>query len=601
MELSILDWFIIVAYFVVTILVGIAFAGRAGKSLSDFFISGRSLPWWIAGTSMVATTFAADTPLAVTSLVAKNGLAGNWFWWSFALGGMFTVFVFAKLWRRANVMTDVEFIELRYSGKPAAALRGIRAGYFALIVNPIIIGWVTKAMIDFLHYTVFFDQASGQVNSTITEDWMIILVLFGTVGTYCSLSGMWGVAVTDVIQFILAMIGCVWLAFLAVHHVGGVDAIQQKVAENYPDSQSFQAFDFLPNFSVTDPWLPLSSFLIMIGIQWWATWYPGAEPGGGGYVVQRMASCKDETHSLKATLWYQIAHYCIRPWPWIMVAFVALAMYPNLRNFDNPGIGFPMVIRDIAPVGLRGLLVVTFFAAFMSTISTQMNWGASLLVRDLYQRFISPGAKQKELAIASRVASIVILAVGILAAYLMNVYNVSVDSAWKFLAALGAGGGLVYMLRWFWWRINAWSEISAMVASLFFFVLYSTETGLSDQERILAVALPTIATWLTVTFATSPEPEEKLKSFFNLARPGGNGWKPIRKLCPKTQTDQDLPLSIIGAFIASGVVYCVLYSIGKLIFAEYGAAAIGLVLGGLCAFVTWLIVQRLGSESGNKD
>ena len=599
MQLAVIDWLIIVAYFVMTLAVGLAFAGRAGKSLSDFFVSGRSLPWWIAGTSMVATTFAADTPLAVTSLVAKNGLAGNWFWWSFALGGMFTVFVFAKLWRRAKVMTDVEFIEVRYGGKPAAALRGIRAGYFALIVNPIIIGWVTKAMIDFLHYTVFFDQDAGVVVSSVTQDWIVILILFVTVGVYCSMSGMWGVAITDVIQFVLAMVGCIWLAFLAVNHVGGIEGLQEKVANNYPDTNSFQAFEFLPDFFSSSPWLPLSSFLIMVGVQWWATWYPGAEPGGGGYVVQRMASCKDESHALKATLWYQIAHYCIRPWPWIMVAFAALALYPNLKSMENPGIGFPMIIRDVSPIGLRGLLMVTFFAAFMSTISTQMNWGASLLVRDIYQRFIHPKAKEKELALASRIASILILLVGIGAAYVMNVYNVSVDSAWKFLAALGAGGGLVYMLRWFWWRINAWTEISAMAASLIFFAMFGFEDGLTAEEKILAVAVPTIITWLVVTLVTTPEDNKLLENFFRETRPGGPGWKPIASRCPDVQPDENFGLSIIGAFVASGVVYCLLYSIGKIIFGEYGAAGLGLALGGICAVVTFFIVNRLSSDNSH--
>lgn len=595
MELELVDWIIIIAYFGVTLGVGLGFTKRAGRSLADFFVSGRSLPWWIAGTSMVATTFAADTPLAVTSLVAKNGLAGNWFWWSFALGGMLTVFVFARLWRRSGVITDVEFIEIRYSGKPAAALRGIRAAYFALLVNPIIIGWVTKAMIDFLHYTVFFDQQTGQVATSLVNDWTIILGLFAVVGLYCSLSGMWGVAVTDVIQFALAMLGCIWLAIVGVQHVGGMDALQQRIIETQTGGE--QAFSFLPDFFAADPWLPLSSFLIMVGIQWWATWYPGAEPGGGGYVVQRMASCKDETHAIKATLWYQIAHYCLRPWPWILVAFVALALYPDLKNLDNPGVGYPMVIRDIAPVGLRGLLVVTFFAAFMSTISTQMNWGASLLIRDLYQRFLHPKATDKQLARASRFASIIILVVGILAAYIMNVYNVSVDSAWKFLAALGAGGGLVYMLRWFWWRINAWSEISGMVASLVFFGLFSQMPELSDMERILAVAIPTIIAWVVVTLVTDPEPMRVLAAFYRKCRPGGPGWKPVARECSDVKPDSDLAQSVVGALIAAGMVYCILYSLGQFIFGHYGAGTGGLLLAGLCLGVTVAIVRKLGSES----
>ena len=600
MQLELLDWLIIAAYFVLTMGIGLAFAGRAGKSLSDFFVSGRSLPWWIAGTSMVATTFAADTPLAVTGLVAKNGLAGNWFWWAFALGGMFTVFVFAKLWRRARVMTDVELIELRYSGTPAAALRGIRAGYFALIVNPIIVGWVTKAMIDFLHYTVFYDTSNFEVVSTPTQDWLIIGGLFLSVGIYCSMSGMWGVAITDVIQFALAMIGCIWLAVLAVNHVGGVDELRTKVATSFGDANDMAPFEFIPDFFGNSVWLPLSSFLVMVGVQWWATWCPGAEPGGGGYVVQRMASCKNEGHALKATLWYQIAHYCLRPWPWIIVAFAAIAMYPSLRTDANPGVGFPMVIRDIAPVGLRGLLMVTFFAAFMSTISTQMNWGASLLVRDIYQRFMRPDATEKQLTTASRIASILVLIVGAGVAYIMIQFKISVDEAWKFLAAMGAGGGLVYMLRWFWWRINAWSEIAGMFGSLFFFGLFFSEE-MSAEERMIAVTVPTIIFWVLVTLTTQPEPMETLRAFYKLVRPGGPGWKPVAAKEPKVIQEENFGLSILGAILASGIVYCLLYSIGKIIFKEYSSGSVGLLLAGLCAVVVYFIVQAITSDSDSED
>ena len=593
MELTSIDWLIIVAYFIATMIIGLAFAGRAGKSLTDYFVSGRSLPWWIAGTSMVATTFAADTPLAVTGLIAKNGLAGNWFWWSFALGGMFTVFVFSKLWRRAEVITDVEFIELRYGGKPAAALRGIRAGYFALIVNPIIIGWVTKAMIDFLHYTVFYDSSMGPEVSSSTQDWLIILGLFLAVGIYCSVSGMWGVAITDVIQFVLAMFGCIWLAIVAVNHVGGVEELQVRVSENFADEKGFEVFSFIPSFFGSSAWLPFSSFLIMVGVQWWASWYPGAEPGGGGYVVQRMAACRDETHALKATLWFQIAHYCIRPWPWIMVALVALALYPELHAMENAGIGFPMVIRDVAPTGLRGLIMVTFFAAFMSTISTQMNWGASLLVRDIYQRFLNPDASQKHLALASKIGSVLILALGIVVAFIMIDHNVSVDSAWKFLAALGAGGGLVYMLRWFWWRINAWSEIAGMFGSPFFFSIYYSEDLISEIELIFIVAVPTILFWLVVTLITPPEPKKILVNFYEKVHPGGPGWRPIASLAPHVKPDSNLGLSVLGAAVGSGVVYSLLWSIGRMIFQDYQNAAVGMLVAIVCGVTVFGIVRKL--------
>ena len=364
---------------------------------------------------MVATTFAADTPLAVTGLVAKYGLAGNWVWWAFALGGMLTVFVYARLWRRAEVMTDVELVEMRYGGKPAAWLRGTRAIYVALVINPLIIGWVTKAMVSVIKETVLYGQADELLWGVIPWDWLIIVALMVVIGIYCTLSGMWGVATTDFIQFICAMLGCTLLAIVAVNHVGGVDVLQAKVAEQFPEGD--QAFRFLPDVSSADAWMPLHIFLIFLLVQWWATWYPGAEPGGGGYVVQRMAACKSEKHAVYATLWYQVAHYCIRPWPWLLVAFVALAMYPDIRELainpelrettgQTPDIGFAPVMRDLSPVGLRGLMLVTFLAAFMSTISTQMNWGASYLVRDVYQRFVKPDAESHQLTRVSRIVSI---------------------------------------------------------------------------------------------------------------------------------------------------------------------------------------------------
>jgi Na+/proline symporter len=347
-ELAVLDWAVVIAYLAFALGIGLLFRGRAGRSLTDYFVSGRSLPWWLAGTSMVATTFAADTPLAVTGLVAKHGLAGNWFWWSFALGGMITVFLYARLWRRAGVLTDVELVEIRYGGKPAAFLRGFRALYIALLVNSIIIGWVTGAMVTVLQYTVFSGESAAHAN-----EWLMIVVLLAIVGVYATLAGLWGVVVTDFFQFLIAMVGSIALAVVAVGHLGGVDALRLRVAENFGSGE--QAFSYLPDFSAADPWMPVSIFLIMLFVQWWASWYPGAEPGGGGYVVQRMASAKDERHSVLATLWFQIAHYCVRPWPWLLVAFAALAMYPDLREASDPGAGFPMVMRDLR-ASARGVL-----------------------------------------------------------------------------------------------------------------------------------------------------------------------------------------------------------------------------------------------------
>jgi Na+/proline symporter len=588
MALAPLDWTIVVGYFVVVLGVGLALARRAGSNIGEFFVSGRALPWWLAGTSMVATTFAADTPLAVTGLVAKDGLAGNWFWWAFALGGMFTVFVYARLWRRAEVLTDVELIELRYGGRPAAFLRGFRSLYVALLVNSIVIGWVTQAMVKVLKFTALGEHSDA-------DDALVIGVMLAVVGLYSAASGMWGVAMTDLVQFVLAMGGCIALAVLAVDRVGGTDALREQVSAAFPDGA--QAFAFLPDFGAAQPWLPLEIFLIMLFVQWWATWYPGAEPGGGGYIVQRMASCRTERDSLLATLWYQVAHYCVRPWPWLMVAFAALALHPELRRHPDPGVGFPMLIKELAPPGLYGLLLVAFFAAFMSTISTQMNWGASYLVNDVYKRFVEPRASDRRLMLVSRIASVVVLALGGIASWLMIRAGVSVDDAWKMLAALGAGTGAVFMLRWFWWRINAWSEIAAMVASLVFYWRLDDFVELPREEHKMAVVAGlTVLVWLVVTFVTRPESNVVLTAFYRKVRPGGPGWRPIAAQARDVRADRGLGLSVLAALAASGIVYCTLPGIGAVLFGEWGKA-LGCAAGAIaCAVAVALLLRRIAAR-----
>jgi len=584
MQLNVLDWAVILAYLALAFGIGLFFRKRAGQSMAEYFLSGRSLPWWIAGTSMVATTFAADTPLAVTGLVARHGLAGNWFWWAFAMGGMITVFVYARLWRRAEVMTDVELIELRYGGRPAAFLRGFRALYIALLVNAIIIGWVTGAMVTVLQQTVFAGSSAGA-----WEEWLLIVVLLGIVGVYATLSGLWGVAVTDFVQFILAMAGSIALAWIAVDHLGGMDSMRAQVVATFPQGE--EAFRFFPNFTASDPWMPVGIFLVMLFVQWWASWYPGAEPGGGGYVVQRMASAKDERHSVLATLWFQIAHYCVRPWPWLIVAFASLALYPELRTAADPGVGYPSVIRDLAPAGLRGLMLVAFFAAFMSTISTQVNWGASYLVNDFYRRFLRPDADDRHLTRMSRAASLLVLAVGSVAAWIMR--DISVDEAWKILAALGAGTGAVFMLRWFWWRINAWTEIVAMVVSLVAFGVVSRYIE-ANEYRMAVVAAITICAWLVATYVTPPERRETLEAFYCKVRPGGPGWGPVARARPEVQPDGHLGLSVAAALLAAGIVYCTLPAVGLLLFGEIGKGMLALGGAGACAVGVVLLMRRIG-------
>ncbi len=611
MNLGLLDWSIIVGFLAVSLFIGLFFSKRAGSSISEYFVSGRSLPWWIAGTSMVATTFAADTPLAVTSLVVKYGVAGNWFWWAFAFGGMITVFVYSRLWRRSEVMTDVELIGLRYSGTSAKVLRVSRAVYVALIVNPIIIGWVVKAIMTVMSETVLFDRDLGVGAQT-----GILIGLLIAVGLYCMLSGMWGVAFTDVLQFIIAMGGCIWLAYIVIQAAGGTDALQEKVVQNFG---SDEAFRFIPSFSMQDPWMPLYIFMILLLVNWWATWFPGAEPGGGGYVVQRMAACRSEKDSMFATLWYQVAHYCLRPWPWLIVAFAVLAFYPELRQSyidgepGDPGVGFPRIIREYCGdwPGAQGLLLVAFFAAFMSTISTQMNWGASYLMRDVVQ-VIWPNIPEKSLTFYSRILSLVVLAEGGIVGYLFWQKGLSVDAAWKYLAALGAGTGLVFMLRWFWWRINAWTEISAMFAALIYFSILQalklfvipadTDLILFQKEEVLmaTVAFLTIATWLVVTYMTRPEDDKTLVSFFEKIRPAGPGWKPIAEKAPAVQTDNQLGLSILAAFVGAALIYSLLPFVGAVIFGDSRTMAISGSVAFLSAIGLYFLVNRLAKDDPEK-
>jgi Na+/proline symporter len=511
MHLALSDWLVITLYFAASAAIGLAYTRRAGRSLADYFVSGRSLPWWLAGTSMVATTFAADTPLAVAGLVAKYGVAGNWLWWNGAFSGVLTVFFFSRLWRRAGVLTDVEFAELRYGGRPAAVLRGFRALYLALPINLIIMGWVTRAIVTILQITLNVDP------------WVAALLIFGVTAAYSVLSGLWGVIVTDAFQFVFAMGGSILLAVLAVQSVGGLEALTARTAEHYGSAGA--AFGVIP--PTDQAWLPLSTLLIFLAVQWWAAWYPGQEPGGGGYVVQRILSAKDERHGLLATLWFTIAHYAVRPWPWILVGFVAVLRYPGL---ENPEEGYVRVMVDVLPSPAKGLLLAAFAAAYMSTISTHLNWGASYLVNDVYLRFVRPGAGPRAQIIASRVATVVLMVCALVVMSFLG----SVEQGWKLLIGLGAGTGLVFILRWYWWRVNAWSEISAMATSLITSLVLGTfgydlssPGGRSYAQTMLITVGVTTAVWLAVTLLTPPETAATLERFYRRVRPGGPGWRRV--------------------------------------------------------------------------
>jgi len=520
MTLTLLDWAIIVGYFALSTGIGLYFTRRGGSSLSEYFVSGRSVPWWLAGVSMVATTFAADTPLVVTGLVATRGVAGNWVWWSFVMSGMLTVFFFARLWHRAKVLTDVELAEVRYSGRPAAILRGFRAVYLALPINLIILGWVNAAMIKILSISLG------------VSPYVAVGICFVITLAYSVAAGLWAVLWTDFLQFGLAMTAVIVLAVYSVDAVGGMDALKTKAAAYFGSEQA--ALSVLPvrieNGAILDyAWMPILALSVFFFVQWWAAWYPGAEPGGGGYVAQRIFSARSERDGVLATLFFQVAHYALRPWPWIITALATVILYPELGAAEKEN-GYVRAFVDLLPSGWRGLMVVGFAAAYMSTIATQLNWGASYLVNDFYKRFVRKDASDKHYVNVSRMATIVLFLASILVTWQIQ----TIGRAWTFLLAIGAGTGLVLILRWYWWRINAWSEISAMITSFAVSVAamqmvprrFAGTANADAWVMLVTVAVSTVV-WLAVTFLTKPEPDAVLDSFYRRVRPGGPGWRAV--------------------------------------------------------------------------
>ncbi len=577
--MNIIDYLIIFGYFLISISIAVYYSRRAGKSTDEFFLSGRNLPWYLAGLSMVATTFAADTPLAVTELVAKNGIAGNWVWWNFAFGGLLTVFFFAKLWRRAGIMTEAEFAEIRYSGKPARFLRGFRALYLGFFMNLIIMGWVNKAMTSILIGMFGIPESD------------VIIYVFGCmllVAVYSAMSGLWGVVVTDAFQFILAMTGCIILAVIVVNspQVGGMTGMQEKLP-------AF-VFDFFPTISDIQSLggafaLTVASFLAYIGIIWWASWYPGAEPGGGGYVAQRMMSAKDEKHSMFATLFFQIAHYAIRPWPWVLVAIAALILYPDLGDSEK-GMGYIYAMNDFLPVGLKGLLVAAFFAAYMSTIATQLNWGTSYIINDFYRRFMSPGKNEKHYVAASRITTMVLMVISVV----VTLFITRISGAWTFIMEAGAGVGLVLILRWFWWRINAWSEISAMITP-FILLPFVKYAGIEFPYSLFYLVSITTVVWLIVTYLTKPTEDAVLESFYKKIHPGGVLWKKISDRLPDVKSDSGFLKMFLNWFAGVVLVYCMLFGIGSIIFGDFTNAF--LYLGGAAGAVLVIYINFSGENA----
>ena len=617
MSFTLLDWSAIVGYLGITLVLGLWFRGRSGKSVDDYFVSGRNVNWWLAGTSMVATTFAADTPLVVTGLVYTQGISGNWLWWGFLFSGMLTVFLFARLWRRSGLLTDVQFAEIRYSGKPAAFLRGFRAIYLGLLMNCVILGWVTKAMTSIVSTTLantpMLNNISSFMGGHFGSVWsgndgaalaICVLFLIPFTGLYVALGGLWGVLWTDLFQFVLKMSIVIAVAYYAIRACGGMSAViaslQQMQARAGGNAES--PLNFLPNFSrgvTSEPmWMvPLANFFVFIGLQWWAFWYPGAEPGGGGYIAQRIFSARDEKQGLLSVLWFNIAHYAIRPWPWILTGVAVIVLYPGLAH---PETGYMLVLNNYLPHQYRGIAIAGFLAAFMSTIATQLNWGASYLVSDFYRRFVNKSATENHYVMVSRLCTVLLV---IVAAW-VSVQLGSIASGWEIVLQVGAGTGAVYILRWYWWRINAWSEISAMASSLAISLVlsrwlpFSGNSSLVFAKGALATTVVTSIVWVTVTLLTKPEPEEVLTRFYRNVRPDVRGWKPVAKLLPAIPANRDLGANLGAWLLGCAMVYTCLFGTGKILLHQPAIGTVLLVVSAICAFLLYhRVVLNFAVES----
>ncbi|MEW7281187.1 sodium:solute symporter family protein [Aquimarina sp. 2201CG1-2-11] len=603
MELSILDYSIIVFFFLTTLMIGVVVAKKSGKNASEYFLSGRNMPWWLLGFSMVATTFSTDTPNLVTDIVRQDGVAGNWVWWAFLLTGLLTVFIYARLWRRSNVNTDMEFYELRYSGKPARFLRIFRSVYLGVIFNILAMSGVTLAAIKI-----------GQV--------MLGLSAIETVGyaavvtvVFSALGGFKGVVYSDFLLFFVAMVGAVGAAYYCVNlpEVNGLDNLVSH--PNVKDKLSM-----VPDFSDTDAMIAL--LIIPLAIQWWSSWYPGAEPGGGGYIAQRMLASKSESHAVGATFFFNIMHYAIRPWPWIIVALTSLIIFPDLASIQEafPDVTQDKLGHDLAypamltklPSGLLGIVVASLIAAYMSTISTHLNWGASYIVNDVYKQFINKDASEKAQVNMGRLATVVLMILStLLALALTNAVQI-----FKYILMFGAGTGLIFILRWFWWRINAWSEISAMFSSGIISIVISISSvnaalfGAEGVDGIfpswfqfpLVVLLTTII-WVTVTFLTKPDDDDVLFKFYTKIQPGGPGWTKVLQKAKeegvevlKTQEKWMVPSGILAMVLGCLLVYGVLFSMGNWIYGNVLNASILTVLSIIAGFLLIKVWKRIGKS-----
>jgi solute:Na+ symporter, SSS family len=611
MHLNTLDWLIISLFFIVLLGIAVASSRSAGKGYNEFFLSGRNMPWWLLGVSMVATTFSADTPNLVTDIVRQNGVSGNWVWWAFLLTGMLTVFVYAKLWNRSKVLTDLEFYEIRYSGSTAAFLRGFRAIYLGFFFNVMVIASVSLAFIKLAGVMLGIQPAPALIMAAV-------VVVF-----YSGLGGLKSILWTDLFQFGFAMFGAV---IAAVYVVNGLPSGIEGLSGLFAHENVAGKLSLLPDFNQKDLFIYI--FIIPIAVQWWTVWYPGAEPGGGGYVAQRMLSAKSERHAMGATLLFNFFHYALRPWPWIVVALASLIVFPDIQSMVNvfpevatqyiqEDFAYPAMLRTFLPPGLLGLVVASLIAAFMSTTASHLNWGSSYIVNDFYHRFYNPDATERQKVMVGRLSTIMLMVFAVLLALVLQ----NALQAFHYLLMIGAGTGLIYILRWFWWRINAYSEIAAMIAATVFsltFIIIENFflTKLDDQIhvfglqmsatywdilKLLGVVLLTSVSWITVTYLTKPVETATLRKFYTKIKPGGPGWKKIVdeartdgfELTKESDLKWDVPTGIICMLLGAIAIYGTLFAIGEWVYGNYSAAIILSVVSVGTTYLLSLAWKRL--------
>lgn len=596
MHLQIWDWVVIIASLIVCFFPALFFAKRSGKSTSEFFASGRSVPWWLAGFSMVATTFSSDTPNLVTDIVRRNGVAGNWVWWAFTLTGVMTVFFYARLWRRSGVLTDLEFYEVRYSGKAASFVRGFRSVYLGLFFNIMIMATVNLAACKIAGILFGFER------------WQTLLFVGILNVIFATQSGLWGVLVIDFVQFLIMMTSVIAAAYFAVSlpQVGGLSGLVEKVS-NLSSTNGINYLNFLPDFS--NNWdVAIAIFIMPIAVQWWSVWYPGAEPGGGSYIAQRMLASKSEKDSLGAVLFFNLAHYVLRPWPWILVALASLIVYPQLSDIQKafPNLDPSLINHDIAypamlkflPVGFMGLIVGGLIAANSSTILTHLNWGASYLVHDFYRRFIKTDADEKHYVLAGRVATIFLFILSSLLVFFLD----SAKDAFDIILQIGAGTGLLYLLRWFWWRINAWSEVAAMVSSfvvsIVLLILNKNGIQFSTHVALIITIIFTSISWIVTAFLAPQTDEKVLIEFYKKVKPFGPGWKYIKEKSGVTFSaseikKENIPLSLLGWISGTITIWSSLFTIGSFL---YGRTEMGFLLLGvflISGFVLLNVIKKV--------